>query len=211
MYRYLKSRLLKSVHKRAQRATLQSLLFLTTFDPSVALFDQSACNICLESFEAGERVLSLPCYHYYHVGCLEEWFKGKDLEGMKCPVCSKGVVQGVVGGRGQGGQEGREGDRGEGEDRQGEGGNNRGSRRVETFDGFELVAEELIKDELKRLSKNEAKRQKAKKSTNKNLKIVSEHVENTKVPVASEEQLETSSGAEMIQSQTSLDETKQEE
>ena len=42
------------------------------------------CSICLVGFENDDMLLKLPCDHYFHKQCIEEWLKEYDY---KCPVC----------------------------------------------------------------------------------------------------------------------------
>ena len=46
--------------------------------------EQKKCSICLEDFEVGNKIIYLPCFHYYHAGCIETWVKNSD----KCPLCN---------------------------------------------------------------------------------------------------------------------------
>jgi hypothetical protein len=41
------------------------------------------CSICLEMYQINEQVSVLPCSHYYHTRCLNEWLKKKE----DCPIC----------------------------------------------------------------------------------------------------------------------------
>jgi hypothetical protein len=41
------------------------------------------CAVCLNDFEAGEALRQLPCYHAFHVACVDPWIS---LHGT-CPVC----------------------------------------------------------------------------------------------------------------------------
>lgn len=45
------------------------------------------CSICLESFEMGEMLLSLPCdkKHSFHSGCIRQWLQRQN----SCPLCQK--------------------------------------------------------------------------------------------------------------------------
>ena len=45
------------------------------------------CCICLEDMAAGERVRQLPCKHYFHVPCIDEWLKVNKV----CPVDKKPI------------------------------------------------------------------------------------------------------------------------
>ena len=46
--------------------------------------EEKKCSICLVDFEDDDMLLKLPCYHYFHRQCVEEWLKEYDY---KCPVC----------------------------------------------------------------------------------------------------------------------------
>ena len=46
--------------------------------------EQKNCSICLENFVVGDKILYLPCFHYYHAKCIETWVKNSD----KCPLCN---------------------------------------------------------------------------------------------------------------------------
>ena len=46
--------------------------------------EQKKCSICLDDFEVGTKIIYLPCFHYYHSGCIENWTKNSD----KCPLCN---------------------------------------------------------------------------------------------------------------------------
>jgi len=41
------------------------------------------CLICLEKYEMGNQLLTLPCIHQFHVKCIEQWFKTR----TNCPTC----------------------------------------------------------------------------------------------------------------------------
>merc|ERR1719385_248205 len=45
--------------------------------------------ICYEKYEEKERVKTLPCFHFYHVKCIGEWFsRNHDT----CPECRFSIV-----------------------------------------------------------------------------------------------------------------------
>lgn len=47
------------------------------------------CSICLDSLTAGAEVLLLPCKHFFHKVCMEEWLKqGRAI----CPFCKQGIM-----------------------------------------------------------------------------------------------------------------------
>ena len=43
------------------------------------------CLICLEEFKKNQNIsVIINCGHYYHLKCLSEWFKRKEV----CPICN---------------------------------------------------------------------------------------------------------------------------
>ena len=48
--------------------------------------NQDKCAICLETFEdvSGNIIITVNCNHYFHRGCLREWFKRR----LTCPYCN---------------------------------------------------------------------------------------------------------------------------
>jgi hypothetical protein len=51
--------------------------------------EQQNCSICLEPFQDGELVTSLPCSHFFHVDCVGRWMQRATL----CPLCRKPCCQ----------------------------------------------------------------------------------------------------------------------
>jgi hypothetical protein len=51
--------------------------------------EATPCSICLEVFEAGEKVRTLPCGHVFHRDCVDEWLL---RESRLCPMCKRSVV-----------------------------------------------------------------------------------------------------------------------
>jgi ribosomal protein L40E len=50
------------------------------------------CTICLSQLEAGDEVVSLPCFHRFHTECILAWFKKED----NCAICREGVALAVI-------------------------------------------------------------------------------------------------------------------
>jgi hypothetical protein len=46
------------------------------------------CPICCDEFKEGEDGTCLPCNHYLHPGCMEEWLQKKDF----CPLCRVSIT-----------------------------------------------------------------------------------------------------------------------
>lgn len=46
------------------------------------------CSICLNTFNNNDNIICLPCNHYYHTNCINEWFK----RSKTCPKCRIDLV-----------------------------------------------------------------------------------------------------------------------
>lgn len=76
----------------ASEAVIKSLP-MEKFDAATAQHGQNdaadvseclTCHICLEDFQHGEELRTLPCCHSFHVGCVDVWLREKS---SCCPVC----------------------------------------------------------------------------------------------------------------------------
>ncbi|KAH3875791.1 uncharacterized protein LOC127869470 [Dreissena polymorpha] len=47
------------------------------------LHQENACQICMEIYQSGDILKTLPCFHDYHDACIDEWLK----ENITCPIC----------------------------------------------------------------------------------------------------------------------------
>ena len=45
---------------------------------------QKNCSICLENYFVGDKIIYLPCFHFFHSKCIQTWMKSSD----KCPLCN---------------------------------------------------------------------------------------------------------------------------
>eukprot|EP00126_Sphaerothecum_destruens_P001961 Sdes_comp15409_c0_seq1m4287 len=59
------------------------------FPNGVLWKDCRTCVICLEEFSHGERVKILPCFHAYHVPCIDKWILSRH---RACPICKKDIL-----------------------------------------------------------------------------------------------------------------------
>lgn len=51
--------------------------------PADASGDGTNCQICMENFEEGEELRTLPCFHLFHSHCVDQWLKVNSI----CPTC----------------------------------------------------------------------------------------------------------------------------
>jgi len=47
------------------------------------------CAVCMETFQAGEDLKTLPCMHFYHTVCIDQWL----LQNRTCPVCKYDITE----------------------------------------------------------------------------------------------------------------------
>lgn len=45
------------------------------------------CKICLCDFEVDDPIRRLPCLHFFHTDCVDQWFRGS----VCCPICREEV------------------------------------------------------------------------------------------------------------------------
>ena len=45
--------------------------------------ENNNCIICLEEFDIGDSVTTLPCVHLFHTDCIKNWLKSQN----HCPIC----------------------------------------------------------------------------------------------------------------------------
>ena len=53
------------------------------------LGEQTKCLICLEEFADGDELKTLPCLHFYHQRCVDQWLRTDN----SCPVCKHPIGQ----------------------------------------------------------------------------------------------------------------------
>jgi hypothetical protein len=47
------------------------------------------CTVCLDDFESGDQLRTLPCMHAFHTKCIDPWLEQK----ASCPVCKHELRQ----------------------------------------------------------------------------------------------------------------------
>lgn len=50
-----------------------------------------SCCICLAKYADNEELKELPCYHFFHIGCIDKWLKIN----ASCPLCKCEIAEGI--------------------------------------------------------------------------------------------------------------------
>lgn len=59
----------------------------TTATTAATTKDEKLCPICIEHYESGSIIKTLPCMHNYHSACIDRWLYIKAI----CPLCKQNV------------------------------------------------------------------------------------------------------------------------
>lgn len=66
-------------------------LFCSPLSPP-PLSSLTRCAICMMDYCAGEPIRLLPCMHYYHLHCIDDWL----MRSLTCPTCMERVDTGLM-------------------------------------------------------------------------------------------------------------------
>eukprot|EP00741_Cyanophora_paradoxa_P008305 tig00001286_g8034.t1 len=70
----------------ATRPQLDSLPKMP-FTPDLVSEEDASCVMCLEAYEPGVELRQLPCRHYFHRKCIDNWLTIK----CTCPLCRQDI------------------------------------------------------------------------------------------------------------------------
>jgi len=90
---HLSSRLPTRTYKKPQRTSP----IISTDELKVAnveIDDEATspkCRICLEHYEDGDEVKTLPCFHFFHTECIDKWFQFSD----ECCICKNSLTESI--------------------------------------------------------------------------------------------------------------------
>ena len=51
--------------------------------------ESGRCSICLEDFQIGDSVRTIPCFHEFHMQCIDRWLR----EQATCPICKHDTTE----------------------------------------------------------------------------------------------------------------------
>jgi hypothetical protein len=57
--------------------------YTLTKEKLVNFGNENTCSVCKEEFNIGNKMMDLPCNHYFHEDCLMPWLNQHD----SCPIC----------------------------------------------------------------------------------------------------------------------------
>eukprot|EP00929_Paragymnodinium_shiwhaense_P074553 TRINITY_DN38162_c0_g1_i1.p1 TRINITY_DN38162_c0_g1~~TRINITY_DN38162_c0_g1_i1.p1 ORF type:complete len:215 (-),score=53.32 TRINITY_DN38162_c0_g1_i1:132-776(-) len=49
--------------------------------------EATTCSVCLECHTAGQELKTLPCLHWFHSECIDEWLLSDSPSACQCPMC----------------------------------------------------------------------------------------------------------------------------
>ena len=52
------------------------------------------CSVCIEAYEEGDKVVTLPCGHEFHKICIHPWLRNKIYNDIvpSCPMCKEELI-----------------------------------------------------------------------------------------------------------------------
>jgi len=58
-----------------------------TYDGTHVPEDKKTCSICLSDYEVNEDIKLIPCMHFFHKACIDEWMSRSCV----CPICKSKI------------------------------------------------------------------------------------------------------------------------
>ncbi|XP_071786291.1 RING finger protein 150-like isoform X1 [Asterias amurensis] len=89
-FRYAQAR--DRTQKRLSRAAKKAIAKLPSKhlkDGDDELVDDDFCPVCLESYKVSDLVRVLPCKHFFHKSCVDQWL----IEHRTCPMCKLNILK----------------------------------------------------------------------------------------------------------------------
>ena len=59
--------------------------------------EEEECCLCMEPFRRDDQVRLLPCKHFFHAACVDQWFETKRYQVRSCPLCKQDPLAGTEG------------------------------------------------------------------------------------------------------------------
>lgn len=77
--------------RQVEKMTVIERLPSTTFTAAAIANlgpDEKECSICMEEYQAGDKIRFLPCMHVFRQSCIDDWL----ARNLSCPICG-GTLQ----------------------------------------------------------------------------------------------------------------------
>ncbi|VDO25768.1 unnamed protein product [Haemonchus placei] len=85
-YAHAKDRLQRRLFNAARKALMRiPTRCLKVGDPELDI----DCAVCIDPYQTGDVVRTLPCRHVYHKSCIDPWL----LEHRTCPMCKADILK----------------------------------------------------------------------------------------------------------------------
>ncbi|KAM7266646.1 hypothetical protein ACFE04_004543 [Oxalis oulophora] len=90
------SRVQETLHSRVRKIpsfvkALPSMIFIAVTEDNCT---SRTCAICLEDYNAGEKLRILPCRHKFHASCVDFWLTTRKTF---CPICKRDARKPITG------------------------------------------------------------------------------------------------------------------
>ncbi|KAL7473089.1 hypothetical protein ACHAXS_013492 [Conticribra weissflogii] len=59
-----------------------------TLEEGNSVEQRHSCSICLEPYQVGDTVRTIPCFHTFHSCCIDPWLREK----AECPICKHSAI-----------------------------------------------------------------------------------------------------------------------
>jgi hypothetical protein len=73
--------------RKPQGGNPNALDMLHSFTVTDSKMTTESCTICMDNYEMGEKVVPLPCLHFFHKNCVSKWLASHQV----CPLCRAAV------------------------------------------------------------------------------------------------------------------------
>jgi len=76
---------------RPSRPTQLDVSRLPTRRVTDASKEEDECAICCDCYSEGDELRILPCFHAFHISCIDPWLLGSAAGAKCCPVCNSEI------------------------------------------------------------------------------------------------------------------------
>jgi len=77
--------------ERPSRPTPLDVSRLPTRQVTDASKEEDECAICCDCYNEGDELRILPCFHAFHIRCIDQWLLSNAAGSKLCPVCNSEI------------------------------------------------------------------------------------------------------------------------